>query len=191
MSELFSIAFADPATKRREKILLDIDARLKKLEDEGFDIQELADNEEFLTIAMQAYNVAIKTHQSDKRQALMNAISNTPKLSIDDNKKQMFLTYIDEFNEWHLRILSFLDNPSIYFNEGDKPNFTMAGKSSLLTLAFPELEFERVFYDRIITDLYNKGVIGINSLHTTMSGQGLWQSSTTEFGKQFLQFISE
>lgn len=191
LSELFGVAFTDPATRRREQVLLEMDERLKILEEEGYDIQKLADSDEFLTIAMQAYHVALKTHQTEKRIVLMNAISNTPKLEIDENKKQMFLTYIDEFNEWHLRILSFLDNSAIYFEEGNKPNFTMAGKSSILVKAFPELSSQRVFYDRIVTDLYSKGLIVYDSLHTTMSEQGLWQSGTTEFGKEFLQFISE
>lgn len=191
LSELFGIAFADPVTKRREQTLLEMDERLKKLENEGLDIQELARNEKFLTIAMQAYNIALKTHQLIKRKALMNAISNTPKLSIDENKMQMFLTYIDEFNEWHLKIFSFLNNPSSYFDEDRKPSLYMAGKSSILTLAFPKLESDQNFYDRIVKDLYNKGIINVESLHTTISEQGLWESSTTEFGGEFFQFISD
>lgn len=41
LSELFSVAFTDPATKRREQILLEMDARLKKLEEDGFDIDQV------------------------------------------------------------------------------------------------------------------------------------------------------
>lgn len=191
LSELFSVAFADPATKRREQVLLEMDARLKRLEGEGFDIQKLAESEEFLTIAMQAYNIALRTHQAEKRLALMNAITNTPKLSIDENIKLMYLTYIDEFNEWHLRILSFLDNPSKYFQDNNKPNFYAAGKSAILLQAYPELSSRREFYDRIVTDLYSRGLIVYNSLHGIMTEQGLWQSGTSEFGKQFLKYISE
>lgn len=191
LSELFGVAFTDPANKRREQILLDMDFRLRKLEEEGFDIQELSQSQEFLTIAIQAYHIAMKTHQADKRAALMNAISNTPKLSIDENVKQMYLTYIDEFNEWHLKILSFLDNPIKYFDQDKKPSFYAAGKAALLTIAFPELSSQRVFYDRIVMDLYRRGLIGYDSLHVTMSEQGLWQSGTSDFGKQFLSFISE
>lgn len=191
LSELFSTAFTDPATKRREQVLLEMDERLTKLEEEGYDINKLAESEEFLTIAMQAYNIALRTHQSQKRMALMNAISNAPKLSIDENIMQMYLTYIDEFNEWHLKIISFLDDPLSYFNENTKPNFYMAGKSSILTKAYPELESQRVFYDRIVTDLYSRGLIINDSLHVTVSEQGLWQSGTSDFGKQFFRFISE
>lgn len=190
LSELFSVAFSDPASKRREQVLLEMDARLKKLEEEGYDIQKLGGNEEFLTITLHAYNIAMRTHQAEKRLALMNAISNTPKLSIDENIKLMYLAYIDEFNEWHLRILSFLSDPAKYFGE-NRPNYHMAGKATILTQAFPELADKRAFYDQIVSDLRSRSLIVYDSLHVTMSEQGLWQSGTSEFGKQFLNYISE
>lgn len=190
-SELFNVAFTDPATKRREKVLLDMNMRLHSLEVEGYDVKQLAKSEEFLTIAMQAYNIALKSHQEEKRKALMNTITNTPKLQIDENKKLMYLNYLDEFNEWHLKILSFLDNPVVYFEDSNKPNYSMAGKSTILIKAFPELSSQRSFYDRIVMDLFNKGLIVYESLHITMSEQGLWQSGSSEFGKELLRFISD
>ena len=191
LSELFSVAFSDPASKRKEEVILAMDERLIKLEEEGYDIHKLADSDEFLTISMQAYNIAMRTHQHEKRLALMNAISNTPRLQIDENIKLMFLTYIDDFNVWHLKILLFMNDPLTFFNETNKPNISMGAKSSILISAYPELSNQRVFYDRIVTDLYSRGLIAHNSLHGTMSGQGLWQSGTTDFGKQFIGFISE
>jgi len=190
-SELFNVAFTDPATKRREQVLLDMNVRLQSLEVEGYDVGQLAKSDEFLTIAMQAYNIALKSHQEEKRIALMNTITNTPKLQIDENKKLMYLNYLDEFNEWHLKILSFLDNPVIYFEDSKKPNISIGGKSSILIEAFPELSSQRSFYDRIVIDLFNKGLIVYQSLHVIMSEQGIWQSGTSEFGKDFLQFISD
>ncbi|MDM5223021.1 hypothetical protein QUF86_20220 [Peribacillus sp. NJ11] len=191
LSELFGVAFSDPASRRREQILFEMDERLNKLESEGFQIDSLAENDEFLSIAMQAYNIALRTHQADKRAALMNAISNTPRLSIDENEKLMMLNYIDSFNEWHLRILAFSDEPKNYFNEKTKPNISFGGKSDLLIATFPELKSRRTFYDRIVRDLYDTGLILHESLHGTWSEQGLWASGTTEYGKNLLAFISE
>lgn len=191
LSELFGVAFSDPASKRREQVILDMDDRLNKLEQEGFDIQKLSESDEFLTIAMQAYNIALRTHQAEKRLALMNAISNTPKLNIDENEKLMMLNYIDSFNEWHLRILAFLDNPSSFFPEENRPNYHTASKSTILTQAFPELASRRNFYDQIVKDLKDRGLIIYDSLHTAMTEQGLWQPGTSEFGKIFLSFVSE
>lgn len=190
LSELFGAAFSDPATKRKEQVLMDMDDRLRKLEEDGFDMQKLSESDEFLSIAMQAYNIALRTHQVEKRAALMNAITNTPKLDIDENEKLMMLNYIDTFNEWHLRILAFLDNSSNFFPEG-KPSYYMAGKATLLTQAYPELSSRRDFYDQVVKDLKDRGLIVYDSLHTTMSEQGLWQSGTSEIGKKFLMYITE
>ncbi|MEK5131980.1 MULTISPECIES: hypothetical protein [Bacillus] len=52
LSELFGVAFADPASKRRTEILEEMDHRIHALEQKGFNISELADNQEFLTVAM-------------------------------------------------------------------------------------------------------------------------------------------
>ncbi|MEE3952233.1 hypothetical protein [Peribacillus frigoritolerans] len=191
LSELFGVACSDPASRRRERVLIEMDERLNRLEDEGIQIERLAENDEFLTIAMQAYNIALRTHQDDKRAALMNAISNTAKLSIDENEKLMMLNYIDTFNEWHLRILAFLDNPEKYFNESNKPNIYMGAKSTILLSAFPELESRRAFYDHIVRDLAESGLILHDSLHVAITVHGVWASGTTEFGKNFLAFISE
>jgi len=191
LSELFGVAFSDPATKRREQVLLDIDDRLKKLEQDGYNIEKLAESDEFLSISMQAYNIALRTHQAEKRAALMNAILNTPKLSIDENEKLMFLNYVDQFNEWHLRILSFMHNPSNFFDENNKPSYYMAGKATVLEDAFPELKPRKNFYSQIAKDLYSRGLITIESLNTTMSEQSLWQPYTTETGKKFLEYITE
>jgi hypothetical protein len=191
ISELFGLAFADPASKRREQILVQMDERLKSLEEEGYDVNKLAESDEFLSVAMQAYSIALRTHQEDKRIALMNAISNTPKINIDENEKIMFLNYIDQFNEWHIRILSFLNSPADYFTESNRPNLYMGGKSSILVRAFPELGNRRSFYDQVVKDLKDRGLIVYDSLHVTMSEQGLWQSGTSEMGKSFLKFISQ
>ncbi len=123
--------------------------------------------------------------------SLMNSISNTPKLGIEENEKLMFLNYIDQFNEWHLKILSFLNSPESYFAAETRPNLFSGGKATILVSAFPELGDRRDFYDQVARDLKNRDLIAYDTLHNTMSETGLWQSGTTEVGKRFLEFISE
>ncbi|WP_246120630.1 hypothetical protein [Bacillus nitratireducens] len=72
-----------------------MDSRLHALEEKGFNISKLADNEEFLTVFMHAYSIALKTNQKVKRIALMNSISNTLEFGIEENEKLMYLNYID------------------------------------------------------------------------------------------------
>ncbi|MCM3109973.1 hypothetical protein [Lederbergia lenta] len=190
LSELFSAVFNEPATKRKEQVIYDIENRLQYLEKEGVNLEELKENEEFLSIAMQAYNIAMRTHQVDKRAALMNSIFNTSRLLIDENEKLMFLNYIDQFTEWHLRILSFLNDPRLAFEGKQLPNYYMGGKATVLEYAYPELENRRTFYDQVVKDLYSRGLIIHESLHVTVTGNSMLGSSTSETGKKFIEFIT-
>ncbi|MEK5131979.1 hypothetical protein N2V80_27660 [Bacillus sp. FSL W8-0640] len=112
-------------------------------------------------------------------------------MGIEENEKLMFLNYIDQFNEWYLKILSFLNSPESYFTAGNRPNLFSGGKATILVLAFPELGDRRDFYDQIARDLKNRDLIIYDTLHDTFSEIGMWQSGTTEIGKRFLEFISE
>lgn len=183
LSELFGRVFEDPANKRRENIILGISDRVKKLEEDGFDLKDLSTNEEFLSIVIQAYNIAMKTHQEEKRIALLNAISNTPKLtSIDENEKMMFLNYIDYFNEWHLRILLFLDSPYDFLS------FKSGSRASALEIAYPDLKDKSDFYGQIVKDLYNRGLIQFESLFGKVFDATA--PGTTEYGVTFIDYIT-
>ena len=65
----------------------------------------------------------------------------------------------------------------------------MGGLSHVLAEAFPALQGQRDIYDQIWKDLYQRGLVNTDGLHTTMTGQGLKDSRTTELGKAFLGFI--
>ena len=43
--------------------------------------------------------------------------------------------------------------------------------------------------DKCITDLYNDGLMNTQSLHATMTGQGMVAKRTTALGDEFLSFI--
>ena len=62
---------------------------------------------------------------------------------------------------------------------------TLAGQ------AYPEMAGQRDFYDQVWRDLNASGLTSTDSLHTSMSASGLAAPRTSEFGKQFIKFISE
>jgi hypothetical protein len=103
----------------------------------------------------------------------------------------MFLQFVDNFTSWHLRILKFFDDPQEWGKQHSvKFQELMAGAlTNILNDAFPELGGRREFYDQVVRDLNTRGLLGIDSLHTTMTGRGLFGSRTTDLGKQFLKFI--
>jgi hypothetical protein len=194
LSELFTTLIAEPSGKRRDKILIKIDNRLMELSNkvESFNIESLAGNEVFLSTVSQAFQIAMRTHQQEKIEALLNAIINSITENIEDNLQHMFLMFIDSFTEWHLRILFLLDNPvQVLQDKGLDTNFVMGSLSIVFRTAYPELIGREEFYKQIMKDLYSRGLVSTKdeALNTTMSGSGMLASRATEMGKQFIKFI--
>jgi hypothetical protein len=185
-----------PLEKRRTKWFIDFDKRLQLLEEtvEGFSSKRLAENEIFISMFFYATNIAIRTHQEEKLEALRNAITNSilhPE--IDESLQLMFLNLVDRYTPWHLIILQFLDNPRQYGeSRGIKyPSWSSGGGAAVLEATFPQLKNKREFYDQIVKELFSNGMLDSDTfLHTTMTDQGMFASRTTEMGKQFLDFIT-
>jgi hypothetical protein len=84
-----------------------------------------------------------------------------------------------------------LDNPKEW---GQKygityPDWSMGGANAALEYAFSKLRGKRQLYDIFVKDLYSRGLLSTDSLHTTVTGEGMLASRTTNIGKQFLAFV--
>lgn len=195
IAEFFSFVISPPLVKRRDEWLIEIHGRLKSLEEknEGSNIANLQDNENFISILLYATQIAMRTHQKEKLEALKNAVINSLLVpEIDENMQMIFINIIDRYTPWHLIILNCLNDPRKFCEEkGIKYSCNIAGsKSSMLECANPELKGRRDFYDQIVKDLYYNGLlINFDSLHTNMSENGVFESNTTKMGKDFLRFI--
>jgi len=194
-AELFNSIITPPLAKRRDEWIESIIMDLKKLEEkiEDFDIENLSKNEMFITAVMHASRSAIRNHQKEKLEALRNAVLNsTSRNAPDEDLQLMFLNWVDELTPWHLRILKFFENPKKWFekNNMNLPNLEFGAPSHALTKAYTELNNQRNFYDQIVSDLHSRGLLNIESLHTTMTRQGVFASRTSDMGNQFIQFIT-
>jgi hypothetical protein len=194
-AEIFSAVFAPPLNKRRDKWLISIFDGLKRLEEEikGFKIEELSKNDKFITVAMQASQAAIRNHQAEKLEALRNAVLNAALPNpVEEDIQLMFLHFVDELTPWHLRVLRLFDDPRAWgLKQGiTYPESHLLGSSSkVLEHAFPELVGRRAFYDQLARDLFSRGLMKTDSLHTTITAQGMFASLTTDMGKQFINFV--
>lgn len=185
-SELLGLIVAPPLEKRKAQWFNDIGERLQRLE---IVLETLPENDVFIDISIKATEIALKTSEDEKKEALKNAVIHSTNASIDISLQQIFLGYIDTFTVWHIRLLKLFDDPS---KQRDKfSTLSMGGLSSILDSVYPELKNERAFYDQIWKDLYLKGLVNAEGLHTTMSESGLLASRTTDMGKKFLAYISE
>ncbi len=184
--ELFQYIIQPPLEKRRGEWMAQVGEKLQELEANGLKLDELQNNEEFVSAVMHASQIALRTHQVAKLDALRNAILNVAKGQAPDEALQnVFLNLIDSFTELHLRILKVFQAPS------PPPSMSMGGLGSVLEHNIPELRGNRELYDQLWKDLYSRGLVNTDHLHVTMTGHGLGQKRTTGIGDAFLKFIEE
>lgn len=184
--ELFQLLIQPPLEKRRTEWMAEVGEKLRELEVKGLKLEDLQKNEEFVSAVMHASHVALRTHKAEKLNALRNAILNVAKgQAPEETVQHLFLNFIDSLTELHLRILKVFHVPS------PLPNLSMGGLSDVLEHNIPDLRGRRELYDQLWKDLYSKGLVTTDGLHSTMSGHGLAQKRTTGLGDDFLKFIAE
>lgn len=118
VSELWGLVLAAPIEKRRDDWLRDLESRLRELEKriDGFRFEDLSQNEEFVSAMMQATQAALKTHQTEKIEALRNAVINVALHNEPDaDRQQQFVAMVDRFTATHLSLLRFFNDPAGYF----------------------------------------------------------------------------
>jgi len=194
--EIFNVIIAPPLAKRQAEWMEKVVEKLKELEKtvEDFKIENLSENENFITIVTHATLIAIRNHQKEKLEALRNATLNSA-LSpmVEEDLQLLFLNCIDELTPWHMRVLKFLDNPGEWIkqNKIPIPDYYVGGASTVLYAAFPELEKNKDFAKQLIRDLSVRGFASDwDSMNVTTTKGGMFANRTTSIGKQFLKFIT-
>lgn len=184
--ELFQYVVQPPLEKRREAWMADVGEKLRELEEQGLRLEDLQENEQFISAVMYASQAALRTHQADKLAALRNAVLNIAKGKAPEEAVQhLFFGFVDSLTELHLRILWCFQSPS------PPPGMSRGGLGNVLEFNLPDLRGRRELYDQFWKDLYSRGLVNTDSLHVTMSESGLAQKRTTGLGDEFLKFISE
>jgi len=191
--EAFTSFVNPPLTKRQQEWMEDVSNRLNRLSEvRQVNLDELQNNDVFMDLLLSANRVAILNSQEEKKEALRNAIENAAVGDgLDEALQHMFIHWIDELSVWHLRLLKFFRNPKEWAERHgiSFPSYYASSASQLLEVAFPELKERRNFYDQVWRDLHQRGLVSVDSLHTLVSGQGLYNNQSSEMGMQFLEFI--
>jgi len=192
--EWLPYVLAPPIESRRARFMEQLHERIKWLEENrGLNIEELANNEVFVDVVLNAAASAQRTSEEAKREALKNAVTNTAlQLNPDITKTHIFLRYIDSLTEMHLIILSFFRNPTKWFsdNNRDFPAYMMGSLFGILTDAYPKMKAQDKFVEVLWTDLNSYGLVSTSSLRGNISGDGLRSPYTSSLGNEFLNFIT-
>ena len=190
------MVLAPAIARRRDTWLKELAEGLEEAERkiEGFTVENLTQDEAFVSAVIDATRSAISTHKDEKRDALRNALLNIAlHRSTDEDQQQIFLRYIDELTVWHLRVLQLFQNPPLHLeSKGIKTAYLMGGSSQVLEDIYPELQGRREFYDQVVADLNARGLLNSpNFLHSTMSATGMVAKRTTALADAFLNFIAD
>lgn len=192
----FENLFASPIERRKEAWLQQLSSVVNEVVGRVAELtpEKLVQNEAFVTVTMQASQIALRTHQHAKLEALRNAVLNAALPNPPQEDEQViFLRLIDQLTPWHLKVLSILDDPVQWMTRHGvaNPGWGIGGPSTVLEHCVPELRGQRETYDQIVRDLQLEGLLGQGQfLHVTMTGGGMVASRTTDRGKRFIRFIT-
>ncbi len=85
----------------------------------GFiNVNDLVENEAFVSTTVQASYAAIRAHQAEKLAALRNAVLNSAlPTAPNDSLQQIFIKWVDELTVEHLRFLELFRDPKGWLRE--------------------------------------------------------------------------
>ena len=198
-SELFSLVVTPSLSKRRDEWIESIAKGLKELEEhvESFTIENLRENDSFVSAVMYASAVAIRNHQKEKLEALKNAVLNTAMPNAPEEDYQlMFLNFVDSLTEGHLRMLKILDDyraqqprnrsGGVQIEFIDKSNENAVSARKVL----PDMGVRQAFHDQVLRDLQRRGLLKIDMGYDSHLIQKIVYAQPTDLGKQLLAFIN-
>ncbi|QNE38606.1 hypothetical protein F1C16_03075 [Hymenobacter sp. NBH84] len=108
-AELLKFIVTPSLEKRREEWMEVVRDAIRELrERELVDIDALRDNEEFITLLLNATQAALKTHFVEKRQMLKNAIVNFFSTKIRYDVATIYVDLIERLTPTHVAMLKFI-----------------------------------------------------------------------------------
>ncbi|MEQ1516680.1 MAG: hypothetical protein ABL931_09350 [Usitatibacteraceae bacterium] len=197
LTGLLETVFAPPLERRRDKWLGELAEVVERLESElgPGSAALLAGNEAFISAAIQATQIAYRTHQDAKLHALKCAVFNSATLDdVSEDRQAVFLRIVDELTPSHLRVLSLYSKPETWLRVPDYPDdgWGRSAPSDAIFPLVPSLDSDPEFYEQIARDLQTRGLVKQGLLtHFKILKGGTVDPKTTEFGEALLLFIAE
>lgn len=165
-TEIFTFLITAPIEKRRDELIQSLVEGLQELEKRfvSFKIDQLAQNEVWVSTLIDASRIAIATHQKEKRLALRNAVLNAAlPQAPDETRQKMFLEWLDRLTVWHIKILELFETariPSLDLDDGKwVMDIAVDELSDVIEIAYPQLSGEHTLYIQVIKELHSMGLI--------------------------------
>lgn len=194
VQQVLNKAVGNPLERRRADWFRRVGEGLAELQSRlsDFDPASIGENEQFISAVQKATDIAMRTHQEKKREALRNAVMNIAAgCSLDDILLGSFMDYIDRFSAAHIQILERLNNPAAYpAMVGKARNITMGSQWPILLAGAQDIGIDERVLDRICQDLTAAGLIEGSGMKAMGTSNVLLAKRTTDVGEAFLKFIS-
>jgi hypothetical protein len=195
--EMFNALLQTPLQKRdHEWKELITNAVIELQKTKSVRIEDLQENEKFISVLTGATIVAIKTHNQQKKEMLKNAVVNSvTNTSINDDFAALFVRYIDELTISHISLLEKMHSSA---NELQKIEKFEELYESLVSTKENKDTFKFLCEDLILRGLVriSQGILNPNDLYET-DGETFEKEGEdnrpkvkiTELGNEFLKFV--
>ena len=190
INQVLALVLAPAVARRRDEWLKELADALDQMEKkvEGFKVENLADNEAFVSATIQATLIAIGTHQREKREYLRNALLNIAKgITSDEIKQQFFLNAIEAFTPAHIKALNVIwkgGGLKIGWDENSIPIMQRTYGAAIGILA-PEVKGQTSLIGAVLADLRNRGFSNLGGADLAFPQGG----TITNLGIEFLNFV--
>lgn len=198
LAEAVDLLYRQPIEKRRDEWARDIADALREVQERQADLtpDRLAENEEFVTILHRATQVAVATHEKEKRRALRNAIVHSALGSPPSQDLQFFfLRLVEELTVNQILVLALYNDPHRWFQKSGRRPPVMLPRFSVLEAAYPELAASPYVRELTLADLERRGLLGGVSGVSGHAiggspGQSPMEPITSSLARQFLSYIT-
>jgi hypothetical protein len=194
LTEVLSMILAPPVSNRRDEWFRELADGLGQLEGkfEEFKLENLQNNERFISSVIQATQAAIATHHPDKRAMLRTALLNSALGRVPKEElEEAFIAAVNALSPSHIKILNFywkgleLLMAAGLWNQLNP--YALGNYATAIGALYPDMKGRDDFLSYLMTDLRNRGFATI-----ARPGDAFPQSpGITGMGVAFLRFILE
>lgn len=198
LAELINASVTAPLSRRRDEWLMYLADGVLRLQERvaDFDWEQRMKDPAFVSLFLEACQIAVRNHREEKLHALRNAVLNAAAgIDVEEDVRFTFLAIIERFTASHLDVLAFAYYPRGWMERNGVPvpdplPRTWSAKQTCLM----EYQKDALFLDMIVGDLQGARLIEVHpftALDNSVSPGRVSLNYTSDLGKRFYLFFSE
>lgn len=160
--EILNAIIEPPIEKRKRQWMLEITEVVNDLQNKfNQDIENLVNNEQFISVLLHTSQIAIKNHQKEKICALKIALLNSAREeTLTEDQQFIFLRLLDDFSVSHINILKSTYHGFCWSPKTKESNHsTWLELSRVLLGEFEEFQDKSDLLYQLISDLESKKLL--------------------------------